>query len=180
MKRKRHSPEQIIAKLREADGLLVGIDLEKDKIGWCSQSYDSGYDVLYTLVRGLLSQLPVGSGSAESCLASALADVRFTDLDDPPANDGYWYLLRGANGCGTGSYGSSSDGDERSGPILESCPTSEAELCWQTGGWWDIGTCGHYLCGVESDCDAIIPGCDCGSQKNFMPGVGCSNDPLCQ
>jgi len=163
----------------EADGLLVGVDLERDRIGWCSQSYDSGHATIYTLVRGLLSELPVGSGPSESCLASALANIRFTDLTNPPANDGYWYVLRGTNSCGTGSYGFDSAGNERTGPIPNSCPTTEAELCWSTGGWWDMGACGHYWCGLPSDCDAIIPGCDCGPQKNFTPGAGCSVDPAC-
>jgi hypothetical protein len=163
----------------EASGLMLGVDLERDTIGWCSQFYESGYGLSYTLVRGLLSELPVGTGAAEICVASALNFSRFTDPQPPPSNDGYWYVLRGANACGTAPFGFDSMGNERTGPIPRSCPTTETELCVLTGGWWDIAACGHYTCGLPNDCDAIFPGCDCGLHRNFTPGVGCTLDPEC-
>jgi hypothetical protein len=106
-------------------------------------------------------------------------DVRFPDGETPPAGEGFWYVLRATNDCGIGTYGSDSGGNERGGPVPDGCPTCEEELCWTTGGSWDPGSCGHYPCGAFPDCDAIIPGCDCGAGRNFGPGVGCFADPAC-
>lgn len=36
-----------------------------------------------------------------------------------------------------------------------------------------------YLCGLPPACTAVIPGCDCGSDANFVPGAGCVEDPGC-
>jgi len=49
-----------------------------------------------------------------------------------------------------------------------------------TGGTWDELSCGHYSCGNPPDCEAIVPGCDCGPDANFVKGVGCEADPLCK
>lgn len=163
----------------EADGLTVGVDLVRDRIGWCTHAYESGYGTVFAVVRGLLSELPVGSGPSEVCLASALGNIRLGDPSIPPADDGFWYVHRANNDCGVGTYGFDSEGNERRGPIPDSCPTSEEELCEETGGRWDPGSCGHYSCGQRPDRDAIIPGCDCGPSRNFGPGVGCIEDPEC-
>ena len=163
----------------EAGGLVLGADLVKDRLGWCPHDFESGSETVFTVVRGLLSELPIGTGESEVCLASAQHDIRLTDSSTPLVNEGLWYVLRATNGCGVGTYGFNSEGSERGGPILESCPTSEAELCHETGGWWDIDSCGHYWCGQFPDCDAIIPGCDCGPGRNFVPGLGCVDDEDC-
>ena len=60
--------------------------------------------------------LPVGSGGSESCFSAATN--AFTD-SDPAAGDGYYYLIRGNNSCGTGSYGSASDSTPR---VTTTCP----------------------------------------------------------
>jgi hypothetical protein len=44
---------------------------------------------------------------------------------------------------------------------------AELSLCESTGGVWESGSCGHYTCGQPPDCDAIIPGCNCGPDGNF-------------
>ena len=163
----------------EAGGLTLGADLIKDRLGWCRRDYESGSDTAFTVVRGLLSELPVGTGESEVCLASALRDSRLTDSSAPSVNEGFWYILRATNGCGVGTYGLNGEGSERGGPIPESCPTTEAELCHETGGWWDVISCGHYWCGQFPDCDAVIPGCDCGMERNFVPGLGCVDDQDC-
>jgi len=59
------------------------------------------------------------------------------------------------------------------------CPPSEATLCVETGGVWDPTSCGHYRCGAFPECDAVIPGCNCGPERNFRAGVGCVDDPAC-
>jgi agmatine/peptidylarginine deiminase len=75
----------------------------------------STYDVL----RGRIDELPVGSGGSESCLVTSWAGVSFDDTEGPPENTGFYYLVRGGNGCGSGSYGVDSNGAERA---ANSCP----------------------------------------------------------
>lgn len=78
--------------------------------------------------------------------------------------------------CGTGRNfvaGTGCVDDATCGCSDEQC------LCEGTGGTWDDGACGHYVCGVPNDCRALIPGCDCGSGQTFADGVGCADDPGC-
>jgi hypothetical protein len=56
---------------------------------------------------------------------------------------------------------------------------SDESLCEATGGAWNAGSCGHYSCGREPACEALIPGCDCGPLQNFEAGLGCVRDPDC-
>jgi hypothetical protein len=58
-------------------------------------------------------------------------------------------------------------------------PTREAHLCFHSGGEWDESSCGHYTCGEFPECDAVIPGCDCGPAANFVEGEGCVEDSAC-
>jgi hypothetical protein len=46
----------------------------------------------------------VGTGGGESCLGS-IAAATTSDAAIPPLMNGYWYLVRGRNACGTGTYG---------------------------------------------------------------------------
>lgn len=57
---------------------------------------------------------------------------------------------------------------------------AEPCLCQETGGTWDEGACGHYMCGVPNSCEALIPGCDCGAGRSFAEGVGCAADSSCE
>ena len=61
----------------------------------------------------------------------------------------------------------------------DGCTCDDECLCASTGGTWDDGACGHYVCGVPNDCRALIPGCDCGASETFADGVGCAVDPDC-
>ena len=87
----------------------------------------TGSSTLYDVVRGTLPGLPVGSGAGESCLASGydpppVFGTTLAELDvsaDPMSGEGFWFLVRGSNGCGVGTYGSESGGAERT---TESCP----------------------------------------------------------
>ena len=75
-------------------------------------SWDSGIaagpGTVHDVVRGLLSQVPIGAGAAESCFASGIATNTISDSSIPPESDAYWYLARARNACGTGTYGYSS------------------------------------------------------------------------
>ena len=56
---------------------------------------------------------------------------------------------------------------------------SDEMLCTETAGLWDPLSCGHYACGNFPDCDAVVPGCDCGAGSNFVEGIGCVEDASC-
>ena len=78
------------------------------------------------------------------------------------------------------SGGSSSTGGESSTGGSSSTGEPDAEqLCEDTGGTWDENACDHYACGVPNACEAIIPGCDCGPDANFVEGEGCVVDDAC-
>jgi hypothetical protein len=60
----------------------------------------------------------------------------------------------------------------------------DAALCTSTGGaWFDRPEwCGHFTCGFPNpdDCETPTPACDCGAYRNFVPGSGCMDGPLCE
>jgi hypothetical protein len=132
----------------EAGGLRTGVELVAHRLGWCTKHYAAGQETDFTVARGMLDELPVGSGGTEICLASAFEWTRFDDTEDPPEGRGYWYILRAHNECRVGTWGYDSHGTERNSPVLESCLMTESELCANSGGYWDIGSCGHYECGM--------------------------------
>lgn len=84
-------------------------------LGWDTQ----GQGVVYDLATGLLSALRVDAGiDGAACLAEDLALPRFDDpRDAPPVGDGYYYVDRAQKpGCGSGSYGLATSGEERMAP----------------------------------------------------------------
>jgi len=101
----------------EVSGLLFGTT-DHATFSWSSAAPGSGSGTVHDVVRGALSQLPVGSGAAETCLGSSAADQR-TDAAVPASDTGFWYLVRGSNACGDGSYGVQSDGTPH---ITNACP----------------------------------------------------------
>jgi len=97
----------------EVTNLSLGAD--RATITWDSASA-AGPGTVHDVVRGSTSLLPVGSG-AETCLASGIAAATTSDPASPSAASCYWYLARGRNACGVGTYGfqgvSGSPGAER-------------------------------------------------------------------
>ena len=65
------------------------------------------------------------AGSAGQCKAAVGGvDALFTapfasDAETPATGHGFWYLERGKNSCGSGSYGTQSNGTPRSSPICD-------------------------------------------------------------
>lgn len=58
------------------------------------------------VLRGKVSGLPVGShGADERCLIDNTGLNVLTDPELPATGDGFWYLVRGGNEAGKGSYG---------------------------------------------------------------------------
>ncbi|ANM31051.1 hypothetical protein ABI59_17920 [Acidobacteria bacterium Mor1] len=103
-----------------APGDIGGLvfDSDKETLSWGSLAAQSGSATLYDAIRGSLSQLPVG-GTGETCLETGGADLTLVDSANPAAGEGFTYLVRGRNACGSGSYGFSSDGAERTTNV---CP----------------------------------------------------------
>jgi hypothetical protein len=87
---------------------------DKGTLSWDSVGPSAGDGTVYDVVRGYLSELPVGRGASETCLARGLAEAATVDTEVPPPGEGYWYLVRGRNGCGIGGYGTASAGQVRS------------------------------------------------------------------
>jgi hypothetical protein len=100
---------------------VTGLTLASDRttVQWNSAAPGSGSGTVHDLVRGRLGELPVGGGGSESCLASGTVGASAQDPSMPPVGDAYWYLVRGKNGCGIGTYGHASGGSEE---ISAACP----------------------------------------------------------
>ena len=73
----------------------------------------------YDAARGLLEELPVGSGFSESCLGVGIYYSGVTDEEVPLASHGYWYLVRRWNSCDPRTWGNQSDGTPRDPSV---CP----------------------------------------------------------
>jgi len=66
--------------------------------------------------------------------------------------------------------------------VDERCERAEQEaICTSTGGTWHTdGGCGHYSCGRPNLIDpCVMPGCDCGPDRNFDASAGCVFDLAC-
>ena len=79
----------------------------------------AGPGTVYDVARGLASELPVGSGASETCLAPGITAATTTDTSTPAVGASFWYLVRVRSNCGTGSYGVASNGTPR---VTSACP----------------------------------------------------------
>lgn len=102
------------------DGVRMGTIDGTTRLSWNLAPRATRSDVL----RGLTRVLPVGPGGAdEACLASDLLDTVILDRASPASGDAYWYLVRGANACGHGPYGSEGHRGVPAGPrVSATCP----------------------------------------------------------
>ncbi|MCI0410138.1 MAG: hypothetical protein L0191_16540 [Acidobacteria bacterium] len=78
-------------------------------ISWASLDPVVGPGAIYDVLSGAISQLISDRGyTRASCLANTLTDTPFTDsLPGPPPGQATYYLVRGRNACGLGTYGDS-------------------------------------------------------------------------
>jgi len=97
----------------------VGFSLNGQTLSWGSLAVQAGPATVYDVMRGLIAQLPTGGGAAETCLTSDTAATQIIDATTPAIGAGFYYLTRGANVCGVGTYGNRSNGAPRVTPI---CP----------------------------------------------------------
>jgi spore coat protein A, manganese oxidase len=78
---------------------------------------------VYDVARGLVSELPVGAGADESCLATGVSSPAASDASLPALGQGFWYLARGRNACGTGTYGwAAANGVPTTERVTSACP----------------------------------------------------------
>jgi len=94
----------------EVDGLVVH-GVSPTTLEWI----DPGGGLAYDLVGGLVGELAVDSGVAGAeCLADGVVGSSYEDLrSDPAEGTTYYYLVRAATECASGSYGTDSKGKER-------------------------------------------------------------------
>jgi len=94
---------------------VAGIVLTKGAGTQLSWTTLPGGTLAYDVSGGALALLrSTGSSSDASCLESAVASESWSDpRPDPADGDGYYYLVRGRNVCGAGTYGFATGGAER-------------------------------------------------------------------
>ncbi|HET9299902.1 MAG TPA: hypothetical protein VFO11_08140, partial [Candidatus Polarisedimenticolaceae bacterium] len=101
---------------REVSGVTFAAD--KVTLKWSSAAPGAGTATVHDVLRGNLHDLPVGTGASQVCLVSGQTGTSTTDLVRPSAGQGAWYLVRGRNGCGSGTYGAASSGTR----VSSTCP----------------------------------------------------------
>jgi len=95
--------------------LNVTVAADKATYSWSAAAFATQYDV----VRGATGALPVGPGGGDEVCFDNLAGPTLSDPAVPDSGTGFWYLSRGANGCGIGTFGNQSNGSSR---ITTTCP----------------------------------------------------------
>ncbi len=110
------------------------------------------------------------SANTETASGSATTNDASTSTSDASSS---------SEGSGSSSTSGSTStqgtttGDESTGE-----PDPQA-LCESTEGTWEPTACGDYVCGIPNACQAIVPGCDCGQDANFVEDEGCVADDSC-
>ncbi len=91
------------------------------ELSWSDLAGQAGPATVYDLARGDLALLNADGGTGGSdALACDLTATSTSDPASPSADNGYYYMARGRNACGAGSWGSGSDEVER--PSAAVCP----------------------------------------------------------
>ncbi len=64
----------------------------------------TGPATVYDVMRGSLGDFPVDGGPFETCVEPFSLDMIAAD-PEPPQGVGFYYVVRGRNTCGIGTYG---------------------------------------------------------------------------
>jgi hypothetical protein len=97
----------------ETEGVTASAD--KATYNWSASAFATRYDVL----RGSTAALPVGPGGGDELCFDNLPGPSWVDPSVPVSGTGFWYLSRGENECGNGSFGQQSNGTPR---VSTTCP----------------------------------------------------------
>lgn len=115
-------------------GVSVDLSSAGDGAGtvrWNSLAPLAGPSTLYDLILGSVQGLQATGGflGVASCGAADLLDTSFDDPGIPASGDGRFYLVRGTNGCGVGSFrdpstsqGTATPRDVLDDPQNDPCP----------------------------------------------------------
>jgi hypothetical protein len=101
----------------EVSGLAVAAD--RVTLSWSSAAPAAGTATTHQVLRGSIAALPVSGGATETCLSAGTTTATLVDPAMPSPGAGLWYLVRAVNACGTGGYGTTSGGQNRSSAV---CP----------------------------------------------------------
>ena len=152
----------LIAAPTELQNTSAGFD--KVSFSWSSVKPASVYDV----VRGSIGALPVGPGGGDEVCFGNLSQPALLDLSVPAPGTGYWYLARGTNACGAGTYGWQNNTSMR---ITTTCAGSG--VC--SAG--NQGACpASDQCHVAGTCDLQAGTC---STPTKTDGVACDDGNAC-
>ncbi len=97
----------------ETQGVSAAAD--KATYSWSAVASATRYDV----VRGSLASFPVGPGGSDETCFDNLPGATLTDSAVPLPAAGFWYLSRGENSCGNGTFGNQTNGSPRT---TTTCP----------------------------------------------------------
>ena len=86
---------------------------------WPSLAASAGAGTVYDVAKGSLAGLAAAGTSASVALACDLPATTIDDASIPAPWDGFYYLVRARNVCGTGSWGKNSNEVER---VSLTCP----------------------------------------------------------
>jgi CBS domain-containing protein len=89
------------------------------RLNWSAEAPRSGSGTVHDVLRGRIGELPVGFGPNETCLIQATTATSLPPDPPPALGEAFYYVVRGKNACGVGSYGFASSGDERTSFV---CP----------------------------------------------------------
>jgi len=99
---------------------ILGFFLPSEgSLSWDSDAAHSGSSTEYDVLSGILAELHVGGGASERCVSPASLITIANDALDPAPGTGFYYLIRGRNACGAGTYGKASSGTNR---VSSTCP----------------------------------------------------------
>jgi hypothetical protein len=104
----------------EIGRLELGLGSDKSRVEWCSQVSRYGAQTSYDLARGAVELLKTGGGAPQGACVAAASIPKANDPTNPAIGKAFWYLARGRNACGVGTFGYRRSGVERL--VFNACP----------------------------------------------------------
>jgi hypothetical protein len=104
----------------EIGHLELGLGSDKTRVDWCSQGSHYGAQTSYDLARGAVDLLKTGGGAPQGACIAATSNPVASDSTLPAVGKAFWYLARGRNACGVGTFGFRRSGVERL--VVNACP----------------------------------------------------------
>ncbi len=87
-------------------GEVQGLVADADGFSWSPEPSA----VVYDMLRGALSGLPVGPGGEDEVCFPGIEGTSASDPSTPTPGEGYWYGTRGVSPCGSGLWGNATAG----------------------------------------------------------------------